>query len=392
MSLPLLMLAGWVAFVITATVLRNRVFAIFAGVMSGVYALVITALLPQLGGLGPAFVAGLAVLFLHFSSLIRPKMRPTVWRLLVSWPALTLLAFGLLATPWAIAAGVGHPLPGLFVPAVLALIGAFQSSRSPSREVQLHLDGADVGDAVVRLRPPSRDDAGSPLRIVQITDPHLGPWMSVSRLRRICADAVAADPDLVLLTGDYMTMESQSDPSQLTEALSPLADLPGRVYACLGNHDHEALVTVQHAMRENGIGLLVDQATDVDTPVGRVQIVGFDFHFRERAAQTQRVMESLPESDAPMRIALLHDPGAFKHLPPRTFDLVLSGHTHGGQFGFVSLGGNWTPVWSLVGMPDHGLFGRDTSRLYVHRGTGLYGFPIRLGVPGEEGVLAVTRA
>ena len=82
--------------------------------------------------------------------------------------------------------------------------------------------------------------------------------MSVERLRGIAERAVAADPDLVLLTGDYLTMESQGTPGCLAEALAPLRALEGRVYACLGNHDHEAPEMVARELAEAGVRLLVD--------------------------------------------------------------------------------------------------------------------------------------
>ena len=75
-------------------------------------------------------------------------------------------------------------------------------------------------------------------------------------------------------------------------------------------------------------------------------------------------------------------------MPGDDVDLVLSGHTHGGQLGLVSLGLDWT-VLSRTRWPDHGFFGRGRSRLYVHRGTGFYGFPLRIGVPGELSLLEI---
>ena len=62
-----------------------------------------------------------------------------------------------------------------------------------------------------------------------------------------------------------------------------------------------------------------------------------------------------------------------------------------GQVGLVSLGVDWT-VLARSRWPDHGLFARGRSRLYVHRGTGFYGFPLRVGVPGEASVLEVVPA
>ena len=87
---------------------------------------------------------------------------------------------------------------------------------------------------------------------------------------------------------------------------------------------------------------------------------------------------------------LLHDPGAFRHLPPGEGDLVLSGHTHGGQVGLLSLGLSWTFL-RLFGdkIPDHGFWARGTDRMYIHRGTGHYGFPLRIGVPTEDSLLRV---
>jgi predicted MPP superfamily phosphohydrolase len=97
-----------------------------------------------------------------------------------------------------------------------------------------------------------------------------------------------------------------------------------------------------------------------------------------------------PRKEGALRIILLHDPGAFRELEEGEGDLVLSGHTHGGQVGLVSLGLPWTFISAFAKrFPDHGLWARGRDRLYVHRGTGHYGFPLRVGVPGEQSVLRV---
>ncbi len=82
--------------------------------------------------------------------------------------------------------------------------------------------------------------------------------MSVARLRGVCERAVKSNPDLIVLTGDYLTMESHADVRWLTEALAPLSQARGKVFACLGNHDHEALPVVQGALQSAGVRLLVD--------------------------------------------------------------------------------------------------------------------------------------
>ena len=145
-------------------------------------------------------------------------------------------------------------------------------------------------------------------------------------------------------------------------------------------------------MKQNGIRLLVDDACEVDTEAGRVQVVGMDFTWRDRAANLARVCAAHPRQPKLLRVVLLHDPGAFRHLPAGEADLVLSGHTHGGQVGLLSFGLSWTFL-RLFGarLPDHGYWAHGTNRMYVHRGTGHYGFPLRLGVPSEESVLRVHR-
>jgi len=192
-----------------------------------------------------------------------------------------------------------------------------------------------------------------------------------------------------VLTGDFLTMESQRDPSLLARALEPLKALPGRVFACFGNHDHEAPAIVRDALSNAGARLLMDDAAEVETAAGPVQIVGMDFVWRERARHLSSVCARFPRKPGSLRVVLLHDPGAFRRLPAGEADLVLSGHTHGGQVGLVSLGLPWTMLRVLMNAPDHGFWARGTDRLYVHRGTGHYGFPLRLGVPAEESVLQV---
>ena len=385
--------AGWLLVVVTALVLRSRSFAAFVGVLVGIYSLGAAAMAPAFSAVLPVFAAFHAVVYVNFLALARPKMRPLAYRLLVSWPASFFVAGTLLAIPWAVVAALGfHPwVPWL--PYALAATGILQSLTTKRDEVDLVISGPG-GPSADKLAPHPHGSTREerPLRIVQITDPHLGPFMSVARLRRIAERAVKAEPDLVFLTGDFLTMESQGDPDLLLSALEPLRALPGKVFACHGNHDHEAPAVIARALARNGITLLVDDSHEVETEAGHVQIVGMDFAFRDRAARLARVCEQHPRQPGKTRIVLLHDPGAFTHLPPGEGDLVLSGHTHGGQVGLLSLGLSWTFL-RLFGdkIPDHGFWARGTDRMYIHRGTGHYGFPLRLGVPAEESVVRVHR-
>jgi hypothetical protein len=184
--------------------------------------------------------------------------------------------------------------------------------------------------------------------------------MSVERLREICERAVAAKPDLILLTGDFYTMESQHTDGALRTALAPLREHPAGVPRVAATTTSSAPSWSASELAAVGVRLLIDEAVTVDTRVGPVEIVGLDFIWRNRA---ERIRASSPNRPRPARrIVLQHDPGAFHHLPEGVADLVLSGHTHGGQVGLVSFGLPHTFVSMVSNIPG--------PRSVVANGTG----------------------
>ena len=381
-------LAGAGVVVAAAAIVRGRFFAVFSGVWLVTHGAIGAAIAPRVASaLVPLFLYLHVAVYVHFFALVWARLRPLGYRLFVSLPAMFFAGGTMLALPWVIAIGWGAPAWLLVVPYAIAAFGLVQTVRTREEEIDVDL-GDDVVDGVRRHVSGSRRDA-RPLRLVQITDPHLGPFMSVARLRGICERAVARDPDLVLLTGDFVTMESHAGAAELTEALAPLRALAGRTFACFGNHDHEAPATVRAALESARVRLLVDEADEVDTGAGPVQVLGVDYRRRGRAEHIASVTALHPRVPGAFRLVLLHDPGAFRFLPEGDADLVLSGHTHGGQLGLLSIGWPHTIVSAVAKMPDHGLWARGRDRLYVHRGTGVYGFPIRVGVPAEESLLRV---
>lgn len=380
-------LAGVVIVVAAAGLLRGRLYAVFAAVLLSIHTLISTALAPAFEAVFPLYAYLQAAVFLHFLALVRPRLRPLAYRVLVSVPASYFAAGTMLAFPWAIASALGFSPWGVWIPFAAALLGLLQSLRHRPEEIDIAISPEHVAE--LARHPVGDARVSRPLRMVQITDPHLGVFMSEDRLRKLCERAVAKDPDLVLLTGDFLTMEAHAEPEALKNALMPLRALRGRVFACRGNHDHEAPRTVARALEAAGVRLLIDEAEVVKTDAGPVQIVGMDFYFSRREERMRQVVEQYPRLPGHLRIVLLHDPGAFRLLPEGEGDLVLSGHTHGGQLGLLSLGLPHTIVSALRVMPDHGLWARGRDRLYVHRGSGHYGFPLRIGVPSEESLLRV---
>lgn len=356
-----------------------------------------------------AFAYTMAAAGIHLAALVRPRLRTRAFRWLVSVPGMAFIAAGTLSGLWLLALlpvrgalallGYEGALDGMrwldLVPFAIALVSILTSYRLADELVRVRL-GKDGPSGIARMpverfrrRAPEPLET-RPLRIVQISDPHLGPWQPVHRLQQRIRDLVEREPDLVLLTGDFLTMEGMGTPGALERALDPLRTIADRCFAIFGNHDHESPDEVRRALAANGIRLLVDEESLVETEAGPVQIVGADYVGRGRGDHIRALLARFPRREGMLRLFLLHDPLGFQHVPVGDVDLTLSGHTHGGQLGLVSFGLDWT-VLSRTRWPDHGLFGNGTNRLYVHRGTGFYGFPLRIGVPGELSILELVQ-
>lgn len=433
---PVLAFATWLGVPLYAAFARGRFYAIFSAVLLSVSlpgALVLHSrlrtVLPAEWGLAidGLFAWSMLVCGVQFAHLVRARMRSSAFRWLVSVPGQTFIAGGMLAGPWLI---VLLPFRMLFdaldgetalvaltfveaIPLAVAVISVTTSTAARPETVRIRLarEGpkvfgrvpvervhgriAESGSAGIAVRgnerpgaPIAPRDPARPLRVVQLTDTHLGPWQSVSRLRRRIERLVERDPDLIALTGDYLTMESMGSPGCLARALAPLAPLADRCVAIFGNHDYEAPEEVRDALKSLGIQLLIDGEACFETAAGSVQVIGSDYLSQDHVKRLAALLERHPRREAHLRLLLLHDPVGFHALPEDDVDLVLSGHTHGGQVGLVSLGFDWT-VLSRTRWPDQGLFARGASRLYVHRGTGFYGFPLRIGVPAEHSLLEI---
>ena len=281
-----------------------------------------------------AFAYSMAAAALHLIGLVRPHLRRAPFRYGISIPGMAFVAGGALSGLWLL---VMLPLRGVLlwlgdagaldvlawldlVPIAIAAVSVLTSSRLVDEVVRVVL--AEDGPSEVTRMPVERYRrraplplAERPLRIVQIADPHLGPWQPVKKLKKQIDALVEHDPDLVLLTGDFLTMEGIGTPGALAEALAPLRRLPGRCFAAFGNHDHESPEEVRCGLEANGVRLLIDDEVTVETAVGPVQIVGADYVGRGRREHLLELLARLPRRDGQLRLLLLHDPSAFKHVP-----------------------------------------------------------------------------
>ncbi|KAJ3434940.1 transmembrane protein with metallophosphoesterase domain-related [Anaeramoeba flamelloides] len=226
------------------------------------------------------------------------------------------------------------------------------------------------------------------LRLIQLTDIHMGVWMDEKRLKKISEWVVSEKPDLVFLTGDYLTMETNTAEGcrELQNGLTPLKKLEGKVFACLGNHDYEYLDGIKGVFSNLKIPLLEDEQSMVDLEKKnlKIQVIGAAYNLMSKKPITSLLKKFPRRDEADLRLILLHSPAGFVHIPNEDGSIVLSGHTHGGILGLNFLGINRSVLAPFY--PDQGWYGKGRNAMYVHRGTGFYG-QTRMGVTGEQSVI-----
>jgi predicted MPP superfamily phosphohydrolase len=336
---------------------------------------------------------GLVLLALLGASLllqpvVERRVRPP-WSRLVAWPAslwmglaflllwmlplsdlvLWLGAGSALAAPPVPGVAAAAPLRAAAVLALALLAGAagLRSALSPPRLVRLE---------IALARWPRALDG---FRIVQISDLHLGPILGGRFAERLVERVQALSPDLVAVTGDLV----DGGVAQVGEEVEPLARLaaPHGVYFVTGNHDHlSGAGPWSERVRQLGMRVLRNERVEVRAHGAVFDVVGVDDHRGDLlGGEGGEDLDAALAGRDPERPALLlaHDPSTFRRACRLGIDLQLSGHTHGGQI--------WPFGWlvRLVIPFVAGRYRRHGAELYVSRGTGFWGPPMRLRAPAE---------
>ena len=222
-------------------------------------------------------------------------------------------------------------------------------------------------------------------RIVHLSDIHHSPFTGSGQVKQAIETANSLEPDLIALTGDYVSHEKSY--------IAPCAELLGRlrarwgVYAVLGNHDHwtdAPLIT--DLFRLAGIRVLINEGMRFEQKGAAFWLAGVD--------DTMVGQEDLPLALAgsradEMKLLLAHNPVILRRAARAGVDLVLSGHTHGGQVA-------WRSERSASGRPRRrllkGLGRQGNTQIYVTRGLGTVVLPIRYGCPPEVSLLELRCA
>ncbi len=223
-------------------------------------------------------------------------------------------------------------------------------------------------------------------RIAQLTDVHHSRIVDIGEVARVVELARGAKPDMFVLTGDYTTSRRRYI-EPCAEALGRL-EAPSGVWAVLGNHDHytDAELTTRSLVRR-GINVLNNANTVLRRGGDALQLAGVD-DWGWGKADWGRALYGIER--ARPTILLSHEPRVLDMPETRGLSLIISGHTHGGQICLPLLGApvRFIPEFRYL----RGLYERDGTQLYVSRGTGMVGLPVRLGARPEIAVLRLRRA
>lgn len=221
--------------------------------------------------------------------------------------------------------------------------------------------------------------------IVQLSDIHTGSLFGTSFIEEVIQTIHQLSPDMIAITGDFVNF----DPSEYAPYVPLFSQLQAKhgVYGSLGNHDHymtnDKHMQLQALIRASNIDLLVNEARTITVNGANLNIAGTDnTGFNQRFGDLRKTFRDV-QHEAPT-ILMAHDPTYWdmQISSSQLADLTLSGHTHGGQIGIELLGASFSPA-QFVYQHWAGLYEGNGNYLYVNRGIGTVGPPIRIGMRPE---------
>ncbi len=226
------------------------------------------------------------------------------------------------------------------------------------------------------------------LRLVQLTDIHLSPFLSRAELQRAVDMANETRAHIALVTGDLIT--SSRDP--VDDCLDILAQLRAEagVFGCMGNHEIYAKAEA-HVEREGarrGMRFLRLAAAPLRFGKAVLNLAGVDYQRLRR-----RYLVGAEKLIAPgaLNVLLSHNPDVFPVAARQGYDLTIAGHTHGGQIRMELLNADLNPGRFYTPYVD-GVYRRGPASIFVSRGIGTIALPARLGAPPEVALLRLCRS
>ena len=227
-------------------------------------------------------------------------------------------------------------------------------------------------------------------KIAQLSDIHLGVFFDLQKLEELMEQVSRTKADVLVITGDLF------DDNRLNYKAAQLIDkytsaFPQGIYYCRGNHEHiRGIQAIEIALSQTSIRELLNENVLLVDDIRPLYLAGVDYPMdREQFTvlqqlYTKKALDNIPEGA--VKVLLAHHPDFLDSAKAYNTELVLSGHTHGGQIGIcgISLA---PPVFKYM----RGMYQQGNTRCYVHCGNGSW-FPYRLGCPPEIAVFELQQA
>jgi predicted MPP superfamily phosphohydrolase len=227
------------------------------------------------------------------------------------------------------------------------------------------------------------------LRIAQVTDIHIGEFLPERDLERVIDMVNGTRPHLAVMTGDLVTKFGDPVDACLRQLQRIKSD--AGLYGCMGNHElySELEDYVESEAARMGMLFLRNRARTLSFGGDLLHISGVDYQSKRLQKSYLEGAEQLIRPDA-TNLLLSHNPDTFRVAPDKNFQVQLSGHTHGGQIA-VEILNPYLNVARFVTPYVAGYYHERGSSLYVSRGIGTIGLPVRAGVPPEVTLLRLRR-
>jgi hypothetical protein len=242
-----------------------------------------------------------------------------------------------------------------------------------AREALAEANSISIENIRINLKRLPKELDG--FRLVHLSDIHHSPFTGLEHISRVVEVSNRLKPDMFILTGDYVSHE--------TEYIAPVAEVLAQltaehgIYACLGNHDHwtdAELVT--HLFRGEGINLLINEGIRYEARGAKFWLAGVD-DLMVGKTDVRAALRGSNEDE--FKLLLAHNPQIVRRAARHDVDLMLSGHTHGGQVKLRDEEKRILPRRRL----SSGLHRRQNTQVYITRGIGTVVLPVRYQCPPE---------
>ena len=370
----------------------KRLFRPLDWILAGLLAFIGVRLLSPFGPGGQAAgAAALAVLFalMPRSWWIREGRSP--WRVMIPWVATGFFS-------WLLVLTLGRDLSLLAASSFLGDRGLVEWTRDSAIAIfaltpAITVVGFLMARAVAAVRHVDVRVEGLPeglegFTIAQITDIHVGPTIKGDFVQRIVERVNRLEPDMVAITGDLV----DGSVADLSPHTAPLALLQSRhgTYFVTGNHEYYSGAGAWIVeLRRLGARVLLNEHEVIEHGGARLAVAGVTdysahhFHPNHRS-DPRRALAGAPADS--VKVLLAHQPRSAPQAHEAGYDLQISGHTHGGQFW------PWNFFVRLQQPFTAGLHKLGRMWIYISRGTGYWGPPMRFGIPSEITRIRLTRA